>query len=216
MKKLSIVLSAVIVSLSLGLMSCQTTDSIIPGKKAVQIDNIYAEYYNIAEIYFSLEKYDKAASFYEASMDGKKNTNQAYYKLGRCKAYLGKWSEAETIYSDMLKQDPENSSLQSAIAYIYAQQGKSKEALEIYTKLMKAEADNVVHLQNALSVYLMEKDLDNSKALFAQYEKDFPEDSKLDKFKSEIEKLDKELNPDAESSEAPDVKKTTEPDPDAK
>lgn len=196
MKKINIILSAIFLVMNFCFISCETTNVVIPGKKSMQIENIYTEYFNIAEIYFSLEKYDKAAQYYETSLNGKKNSTKAYYKLGRCKAYLGKWSEAEEIYANLLNLDPENTSLKSAVAYIYAQQGKTNEAINLYKQLLEVEPDNVINIENLLSVYLLEKDLENSEKLISKLETDFPENTKLSKFKEEYEKNNQELNPD--------------------
>ena len=79
----------------------------IPGENASAITNIYIEYLNIADIYFSLEKFDKAESYYKAAMGNKDIYWNAYYKLAKCYVYQSKWGDAQTAYETMLKRDPD-------------------------------------------------------------------------------------------------------------
>ena len=58
----------------------------VPGESQVKINNIYTEYYNIADSYMELEKYDKAIEFYSIALKNKTLFWSAYYKMGRAYA----------------------------------------------------------------------------------------------------------------------------------
>ena len=53
---------------SIFFISCLSKPIPIAGEKKMAINNIYVEYMNIADIYYSLEKYDKALEYYKLSI----------------------------------------------------------------------------------------------------------------------------------------------------
>jgi len=71
--------------------SCHTAIHVpVPGESQVKINNIYTEYYNIADSYMELEKYDKAIEFYSIALKNKTLFWSAYYKMGRAYALAKK------------------------------------------------------------------------------------------------------------------------------
>ena len=126
----------------------------IPGENTSAITNIYVEYLNIADIYFGLEKFDKAETYYKAAMGNKDIYWNAYYKLAKCYVYQSKWGDAQTAYETMLKRDPDNNSIKSSIAYIYAMSGNTDKALEMYSDLIDNSPDQVEFLENYICVLL--------------------------------------------------------------
>ena len=109
----------------------------IPGQSEAVQKNIYIEYMNIADIYFGLEKYDKAESYYKAAMGNKDIYWTAIYKLAKCYAYESKWADAQTIYETLLKRDEDNNTLKASVAYIYAMTGNTDKACSMYEELIK-------------------------------------------------------------------------------
>ena len=66
--------------------ACKSSSVLIPGYVSEQKKSIYVEYFNIAEAYCDLEKYDKAVDYYKKAMLSKNLKWSSYYKLGRCYA----------------------------------------------------------------------------------------------------------------------------------
>jgi tetratricopeptide (TPR) repeat protein len=91
-------------------LSCKTTD-IIPGSNRIKIQNIYNEYLNIANVYYELEKFDKAIEYYTLAMDSKELYWACYYKLAQCYALTSKWTQSEEYYVVLQERDPTNSSI---------------------------------------------------------------------------------------------------------
>ena len=89
MKK-SIVVSCVILFFLPLFFSCGTANPLnglrVPGERQILIKNISSEYFNIAEGYMDLKKYDKAAEYYKLAMGSKELKASACYKLARCYA----------------------------------------------------------------------------------------------------------------------------------
>ena len=104
----------------------------IPGESESVQKNIYIEYMNLADAYMSLEKYDKAETYYKAAMGNKDIYWTAYYKLATCYVYQSKWADAQTVYETLLKRDSENNSVKASLAYIYAMNGRTEKACSAY------------------------------------------------------------------------------------
>ena len=165
-------------------LSCSSTKlSVpIPGRSDAVITNIYIEYLNIADIYFDLEKFDKAETYYKAAMGNNDIYWKAYYKLAKCYVYQSKWGDAQTAYETMLKRDPDNSSIKSSIAYIYAMNGNTQKALEIYSELVEQVADQTELLENYICVLLAAEKTDEAQVQYDSLKEKFPESKRLEEF----------------------------------
>ena len=137
------------------LVSCSTNAHfLIPGGNDVTKKKVSIEYLSIADAYADLEKYDKAADYYQLAMKDKKLYWTAYYKLGRSYALAKKWSDAAVIYEKLLERDPSNVSLELSQAYIKAMSGNLDDALIIYKKLIEEYPDNETIPVNYIIVLL--------------------------------------------------------------
>lgn len=187
--------------------ACVSKPVPIPGDKKYVIDNIYAEYMNIADVYLSLEKYDKAAQYYKLAMQNSKLYWGAYYKLGKSYVLQNDWKNALPIYKKLLERDPQNCSFKSSLAYIYAVTGKLKTAKQLYFEVIQAEGDNYEYLENYIAVLLLANDTELAKAYFDRLKDKFPDSKNIEKFQEEINRIfEKELIPpeiSEEESEAP-------------
>ena len=152
----------------------------IPGQNAAAISNIYIEYLNIADIYFGLEKFDKAETYYKAAMDNKDIYWTAYYKLAKCYALQSKWAEAQSAYETLLNRDPDNSSLKSSIAYIYSMNGNLDKAQEIYRNLIDQFPDRAELLENYICVLLAAENKEEAGKQYDLLKEKFPESKRLE------------------------------------
>lgn len=177
----------------------------VPGKSEIVTNNIYIEYMNIADIYFSLEKYDKAAQFYEYAMMNKDNYWSAYYKLGQCYVYQNKYDSALRIYYKLLDRDQNNNSLKSSIAYMEAQTGNTKKALELYDNLIINNPNEAIYLENKIAVLLALENNAEAEELFNQLQEEFPENATNEKFSKYFEELNKK-----EETESTEVETSTD------
>ena len=173
------------------LLSC-AGNRIFSPQSQNDIINIYHEYYNIAEVYFSLEKYDKSAEYYSKALSSKDIYWQSYNGLAKSYVYNSKWNDALPLYETLLKRDPDNSSLKASMAYIYAQSGKTSDAVKIYTQLYFEEPQNVTNLENLLSIILYEKNLEEGEKYFEILKTEFSDNKKIDQFQKEIDQLKKD------------------------
>ena len=149
----------------------------VPGQNSAKIRNIYVEYFNIADTYYNLENYSKAAEYYELSMRKRDQYWAAYYKLAKCYVFVSDWDKAISMYKTILSRDPENASLKASVAYIYSMQGKLKKARVTYEELLVLQPKNQDYLENYLAVLLSYENK------FKRYESQFLE--KFEVFKTE-------------------------------
>lgn len=158
----------------------------IPGRNDAVITNIYAEYLNIADIYFGLEKFDKAETYYKAAMGNNDIYWTAFYKLAKCYVYESKWGDAQASYETILKRDPENNSIKASIAYIYAMNGNPEKASDIYKELIESNPDQMEYLENYICVLLASDQKDQAKESFEQLKEKFPESKRIEEISKQF------------------------------
>lgn len=178
--------------------SCHTAIHVpVPGETAVKIDNIYTEYYNIAENYMSMEKFDKAIEFYDLSMKNKNLYWSALYKKGRAYALAKDYKEARKIYNRLLKRDRTNTDLQVSIAYLYAMEGNYASSVNIYEYLCDKNPENAEILVNFINVLIANSQNDYAEQKFGELKEKFPDNSNIQEFEKIFEeKKDSESDPE--------------------
>lgn len=146
--------AAIVFLISSLFSSCVTSNFSVPvpGQGKIKINNIYTEYYNIAETYFKLEEYSRAAEYYELAMRKKDQYWAAYYKLAKCYIFNSEWNSALPMYKKILERDPDNSTLKASLAYIYSMQSDFKKSIKIYEELLIEQPDNQEYLENYIAV----------------------------------------------------------------
>lgn len=180
------------------LASCKTTRFIIPGVNKVTVNNIFIEYYNIAEEYFKIKNYSKAAEYYIKASSDKEIFNAAYFKAARSYALAKDWTNATQIYEEIVKKDPDNVTAKESLAYIYAMVNDFEKSERLYLELLSTNPDSSEVLVNYTIVLLtLEKYQEASEQLDLIKEK-FPDEEKI---KSLEEKINEGLNPPADESE---------------
>ncbi len=178
------------------LFSCKTANQIlVPNELNVHRKNIAKEYYNIAEAYSDLKKYDKAISYYKLSMRDSNLYSAAYYKLGRTYVLTEKYSEAEKVFVDLLKSDEENQTFKISLAYIYGKTGKYEKACGLYSSLLETNPDDSTILQNYIYILIAQDNFTEAETQFLILKQKFPELKELEEIQKLIYKnLDKDSN----------------------
>jgi len=169
--------------------SCTSTsqfDFAIPGETNVLRKNIATEYYQIAEAYTELKKYDKAATYYKLSMRDPNLRKAAYYKLGRVYVFAEKWEDAEKVFIQLLKIDSENQNFKTSLAYIYGKNGKPEKASELYFKLLETNPDNSEILVNYILLLVAQEKLDDAQAKLLVLKQKFPDSEFIEEIQNMI------------------------------
>ncbi len=181
--------------------SCQSTFR-IPEEERTILENIAAEYYNIAEGYVGVKNYSKAAEYYKLAMRDPEVYQQAYYKLARAYALAQNWEAAQTCYDEMLAKDPDNMNLQLSVAYITAMRGQSDEAIEMFKKLNEENPYVQSVLENYITLLLFVGRAEDAEPLYFSLKQKFPDSSKIKDFAQQLsEAIDNFVDDDGKSDE---------------
>lgn len=169
--------------------SCKTSSVMVPGEKNLRVQQMYSEYYSIAEEYVKLENYSKAIEFYEVAMKDKSLYDAAYYKIGQCYAKNKQYDKAYTVFDTILRKDPENKSLKNTLAYLTAMNGNVEQAAELYKQILASDPDNAEALVNYVSVLIILKDYETAKINLSYLEKKYPSTAQIAPLKDNLEKI---------------------------
>jgi len=177
---------------SIFFISCLSKPIPIAGEKKMAINNIYVEYMNIADIYYSLEKYDKALEYYKLAMQNSKLYWASYYKTAKVYAIQSNWDSALPMYRRLLRRDPDNDSLKASLAYIYAMTGKLTKAERAYKELIYLQPDSRDYIENLTAVYFAKKQYDEGKIYLDILIEKFPDSENINKFKDLLKTVEDE------------------------
>lgn len=182
-------LFCVVLILCLFLLSC-TTNS-----KQINL-SFYEDNYTMAEEFFSLKKYDKAAYYYERCLTDSnlENLKNVKYKLARTYLFLEKWKEAINIYDELLLIDSENENIYLLKAYTLIKQAEFTQAEELYLKILEKYPNEQSAYKNLILLYVLKKDFEQSESLINKYKELFPLDDSISNIEKELEKQKKETN----------------------
>ncbi|MCH5282910.1 MAG: tetratricopeptide repeat protein [Treponema sp.] len=189
------------------LCGCKSTRIYVPGEKKTIIENIYGEYYAIADEYFKMKNYSKAAEFYTKASSSENLHNAAYFNAARSFALAKNWDEAKKIYLEIEAADGENSEVKQGLAYIYAMNGEFEKAESLYENLLEANPNVSEVLVNYTVLLLTQEKYDKAESCLAQIKEKFPDEKKI---KSIQEKIDswKEQNSSDDGADIPDELKS--------
>lgn len=184
--------------LLVALASCKSSQFVIPGAKKVVIGNIYLEYYNIAEEYYKIPDYAKAAEFYLKATGNKSILNAAYYKAGRSYALAKQWDKALEVYLEIQRHDKDNVSVKESLAYIYAMQGDFEKSERLYLELISSNPEVSHILVNYCVVLVTLEKFEEAKTQLDVIKEKFPDEEKISALE---EKINAALNPPTDESE---------------
>lgn len=207
MKKITFV-SALVCAIFFSFNSCSSNGLLVPGETDIILKNLATEYYNLAEGYMEVKKYDKAAEYYLLSMRNEELYMTSYYKLARSYALAKNWEKAEECYKALLEKDPVNNQIKASLAYISAMSGNTDEAIIQYKKLIEDNPydENLLESYVALLINVGRGE-DAEKTFFVLKEK-FPDNKQLTSFAQQLSDIVDNFDTD-KKSEVPAKSETT-------
>lgn len=181
-------------------ISCTSYGSInvVPFEDKIVLKNLSVEYYEIAENYLELKKYDKAITYYKKSLQIKKNDNKVLFKLAQAYAFSSNWFDSKEIFLKLYNSDKENVSFATSLAYVYAMSGEIDNSIAIYETLVEKNEYNIEILNNYIRLLLDNKNFEKALDVFEKLKKIGP-DSQItitlkDLIESNIKKSEETLN----------------------
>lgn len=197
---------ALVSAFLLVMQGCSTVG--VPGEGKVVLRNIATEYYSIAEGYFGMKNYSKAAEYYERAMKDESLRVASFYKMARSYAMAQNWEKAAPCYDELLSQDPDNLNLKVSVAYIAAMRGDTDSALSQFKSLCEENPYEEQVLENYVALLLFVGRAEDAEVGYRKLKATFPENSKLKDFSQQLSELaDNFSDGDADGS----VKKSAPP-----
>lgn len=153
----------------------------------VDIHNLGAEYYFLAEEYISLQKYDKALELLQKVQNtGAKTENELFFAVARTAALAKNWDMSLTYYEKLLLLDSQNTAVQKSIAWVYAQKGDIATAQEYYEKLYARHNYDKDIATNYIFILLAAEYVDEAKIIFEEYSQLYPDADNLEELENLI------------------------------
>ena len=162
----------------------------IPGEKKIVFSNISIEYFSIANAYFDLKNYSKAAEYYKLACRNEDLKIPAYYKMAQSYALASDWENAENAYERLLALDKENTDLRASLAYIFAMSGKLEKAEKTYQEIIEKNPFDQSNSENYLNVLLAEEKNEQAKSFFQTYKMTFPDSLQIAVFSAKFADAD--------------------------
>lgn len=188
---------------SLYFSGCVSSSLQIPGESKIILKNIAVEYYNIAEGYMEIKKYDKAAEYYEKAMRHEDLYLTAYYKLARSYALAKNWDKATECYEELLNLDPENTMIKTSLAYITAMRGDIDGAILKYRDLIETNPYDENLLESFVSLLInVGRGEDAENSFFVLKEK-FPDNKQITTFAQQLAEIVDNFDPDKKTELPP-------------
>jgi len=165
-------------------------------------------YFEIAQAYTEVSKYDKAAEFYLKAARDPAHKNAAEFNLARVYGLQGSWSKAKPILERQYKEAPGNVLIAKAYSYSLAATGDEARACEMYKKLYDEDSENPEAALNYARILVLSKRYDEALSFIAELKTRFTEstenkaiaevEEKIKKAQEEPEKQEKESQPKGE------------------
>ncbi len=147
-----------------------------------QASALHAEYFQIAETWASMEKYDKAIPYYQKAAANSAYANASRWGLARMYALTGKWMDSLSLLEEMHRSEPDNVQISTALAYAYAKNNKTEEAVSEYRSIYENNPDNPDYGLNYGEILFAAGQFDDAVALCESLKIKFPDDAKAANF----------------------------------
>ena len=148
-------------------------------------------YFEIAQAYTEVSKYDKAAEFYLKAAKDPAHKNAAEYNLARVYGLQGDWGKAKNILERQYKDAPGNVLIAKAYAYSLAATGDEARACEMYKKLYDEDSENPEAALNYVRILILSKRYDQALSFIEEMKPRFTESTENKAFAELEEKIKK-------------------------
>ena len=166
-------------------------------------------YFEIAQAYTEVSKYDKAAEFYLKAAKDPAHKNAAEFNLARVYGLQGDWGKAKTILERQYKAAPGNVLIAKAYSYSLAATGDEERACEMYKKLYDEDSENPEAALNYARILVLSKRYDEALSFIAELKTRFTESTENKAIAELEEKIKK-------AQEEPEKQKKADQDKDGK
>lgn len=163
-------------------------------------------YFEIAQAYTEVSKYDKAAEFYLKAAKDPAHKNAAEFNLARVYGLQGDWGKAKTILERQYKAAPGNVLIAKAYSYSLAATGDEARACEMYKKLYDEDSENPEAALNYARILVLSKRYDEALSFIAELKTRFTESTEnkaIAELEEKIKKAQEEPEKEAQRKGEP-------------
>ena len=125
----------------IGLTTKDTREAIKAYESAIALDEkFYQAYFNIANLYFSIQNYEKAVDNYKLAVKHNKDFAYGHYNLGCTYLVLEEYNNARKSFEKAIKINPKEPDYYHNLGFSYKKLGNKKradKAISLYNELMK-------------------------------------------------------------------------------
>jgi tetratricopeptide (TPR) repeat protein len=136
-----------------------------------------ANYYNLANTYFTAGKYADAIEQYQNAIRLDPKDASARYEIGQAYLRLNRYDEAFAAFNESLKINPKNAEVYHEMGNAYVRQDRTKEALAAYQKAVSLKPDHAEAYFNLGNLYSKLEQMPEAIKAFQQATRYNPKDS---------------------------------------
>ncbi|MGP1455316.1 MAG: tetratricopeptide repeat protein [Treponema sp.] len=154
------------------------------------------EYFEIAQAYAEVGKYDKAIEYYEKAAVDPAYKNATQYSLARMYGLKNEWKKACSLLEPQYNEAPENIMVLNAYAYALASAGEYEQACTMYHTLYEKNQSDPEAALNYARILVIAQKYDEATAFIEKIKTQFVEHEEKEALDELEEKIKKALDPD--------------------
>ncbi len=158
-------------------------------------EDIYANYFEIADGYAEIKNYDKAIYFYDKASKSDIYKNASKYNMARMHALKQSWKDAVKLLAELYKSDPENRLVYTAYAYAITASGDFEKGCKMYEAIYKSETENPEATINYIRILIVAKKYDKARKILEDGMLKFTGDEEKKKLDALNVELTQMMNP---------------------
>lgn len=162
------------------------------------------EYFEIAQAYAEVSKYDKAVIFYLKAAQDPMHKNAAEYNLARVYGLQGNWNKARALLERQYKEAPGNILICKAYAYSLTATGDAAQACKLYKKIYDNDTESPEAALNYARILMLAKRYHEAEALIEELKPRFTENAE----KKVLDELEEKIKEAQKQPKKPDALKT--------
>ena len=156
-----------------------------------QDSRLVKEYFEIAQAYAEVGKYDKAIEYYEKAAVDPSYKNATQYSIARMYGLKNEWAKACSLLEPQYNEAPDNIMVVNAYAYALASAGEHERACTLYHALYEKNQSDPESALNYARILIIAEKYDEASAFIEKIKVQFVEHEEkkvLDELEEKIKK----------------------------
>ncbi|MFO7782164.1 MAG: tetratricopeptide repeat protein [Spirochaetia bacterium] len=112
------------------------------------------EYFNLANAFYDLEEYERAAEYYREALALDPDLAPATFNLARAYIEAGAYSDAIPVLEELRTEDEANVLVLESLAYAYSEQERYEDAAQLYDEVLSESPYRLSALYSGALVHL--------------------------------------------------------------